>query len=57
MTLHRALMFAYYFPPLGGGGVQRTLKYVKYLPGEDFTPIVIAGGARGFSLRDTSLAR
>ena len=28
----RVLMFAYYFPPLGGGGVQRTAKYVKYLP-------------------------
>ena len=25
-------MLAYAFPPLGGAGVQRTLKFVKYLP-------------------------
>lgn len=25
------LMIAYYFPPLGGAGVQRTLKFAKYL--------------------------
>lgn len=55
MPLQRVLMFAYYFPPLGGGGVQRTLKFVKYLPGEGFAPIVVAGGARGFSLRDATL--
>ncbi len=48
-------MFAYYFPPLGGGGVQRTLKYVKYLPAEGFDTIVIAGGARGYVLRDRGL--
>jgi glycosyltransferase involved in cell wall biosynthesis len=53
----RVLMFAYYFPPLGGGGVQRTLKHVKYLPSEGFDSIVIAGGQRGFFLRDPSLSR
>ena len=50
-------MFAYYFPPLGGGGVQRTAKYVKYLPSEGFEPIVVTGSPRGFLLRDASLAR
>jgi len=25
------LFITYYFPPLGGGGVQRTLKFIKYL--------------------------
>lgn len=25
------MMIAYYYPPMGGGGVQRTLKFVKYL--------------------------
>ena len=28
----RALFVAFYFPPAGGGGVQRTLKFCKYLP-------------------------
>ena len=50
-------MFAYYFPPLGGGGVQRTAKYVKYLPSEGFEPILVTGTPRGFPLRDTSLSR
>lgn len=53
----RVLMLAYYFPPLGGGGVQRTLKYVKYLPSEGFDSIVITDGRRGFFLRDETLDR
>lgn len=53
----RVLMFAYYFPPLGGGGVQRTAKYVKYLPSEGFEPIVVTGTPRGFFLRDAGLSR
>jgi glycosyltransferase involved in cell wall biosynthesis len=28
----RALFVAFYFPPAGGGGVQRTLKFCRYLP-------------------------
>ena len=55
MSRQRVLMFAYYFPPSGGGGVQRTLKYVKYLPEEGFDSIVIAGGARSYALRDSGL--
>ena len=55
MPRQRVLMFAYYFPPLGGGGVQRTLKYVKYLPAEGFDSTVIAGGARAYALRDRGL--
>jgi glycosyltransferase involved in cell wall biosynthesis len=34
-------VLAYFFPPLGGGGVQRTLKHVKYLPDEGFEAIVL----------------
>lgn len=35
------LYIAYFFPPLGGSGVQRTLKFVKYLPMYDKLPIVV----------------
>ncbi len=35
------LMIAYYFPPLGGGGTLRTLKYVKYLPQYGWLPEVL----------------
>lgn len=34
------LYIAYFFPPLGGSGVQRTLKFIKYLPMYDKLPIV-----------------
>jgi glycosyltransferase involved in cell wall biosynthesis len=50
-------MLAYYFPPLGGGGVQRTLKHAKYLPSAGFDVIVVTGTGRGFPLRDPGLAR
>jgi glycosyltransferase involved in cell wall biosynthesis len=53
----RVLIFAYYFPPLGGGGVQRTLKFVKYLPSEGFQSIVVSGSRRGYALRDSTLLR
>lgn len=42
-------MFSYYFPPLGGSGVQRTLKYVKYLPQHGFDPLVVTGRPRWFA--------
>lgn len=41
------LFLTYYFPPIGGPGVQRSLKFVRYLPDEGFEPIVVAGPAHG----------
>ena len=35
------LYIAYYFPPLAGSGVQRTLKFIKYLPMYNKRPIVV----------------
>lgn len=37
----RVLIIAYYFPPVGGGGVQRTAKFVKYLPEFGWKPVVL----------------
>lgn len=34
-------MIAYYFPPVGCGGVQRTVKFVKYLPRFGWEPAVV----------------
>jgi glycosyltransferase involved in cell wall biosynthesis len=34
---------AYYFPPLGGAGVQRPQKFIRYLPQEGILPTVITG--------------
>ncbi|HEY1017036.1 MAG TPA: glycosyltransferase family 4 protein [Herpetosiphonaceae bacterium] len=36
------LMIAYYFPPLGGSGVQRSLKFARYLPEHGWRPLVVA---------------
>ncbi len=36
----KLLIITYYWPPAGGPGVQRWLKFVKYLPDFDIQPIV-----------------
>ena len=36
------LVIAYYWPPSGGSGVQRWVKFCKYLPAEGWTPVVFA---------------
>ena len=37
----RALVVAYYFPPLGGGGVNRTLKLVRGMAAAGWQPLVL----------------
>ena len=39
-TSKKILIITYYWPPAGGPGVQRWLKFVKYLPEFDIQPIV-----------------
>jgi glycosyltransferase involved in cell wall biosynthesis len=39
----RVLFIAYYFPPLGGGGVQRSTNFVRYLPDHGYEPVVLTG--------------
>ena len=53
---HRVLVLAYFFPPLGGAGVQRPTKFVKYLPRAGWTPVVVTTRARWYPARDESLA-
>ena len=38
--MKRVLIIAYYWPPSGGSGVQRWVKFVKYLPAEGWEPVV-----------------
>jgi len=37
----KVLFLAFYYPPLGGIGVQRTIKFIKYLPGLGYQPFVV----------------
>ena len=39
--MRKILFVAYHFPPAGGGGVQRSLKFVKYLPESGYLPVVL----------------
>ena len=41
MAMKKVLIIAYYFPPLGGAGVQRISKFVKYLPEFGWEPVVL----------------
>jgi len=38
----KVLIIAYYFPPIGGSGIQRPLKFVKYLPQFGWCPYVLS---------------
>lgn len=49
------LVFAYYFPPLGLSGVQRTLAFVKYLPQFGWKPTVITVGDIAYYAHDNEL--
>jgi glycosyltransferase involved in cell wall biosynthesis len=57
MTRPRVLVVAYFFPPLGGAGVQRTLKFAKYLPQHGWDPLVVTTDSRAYPVADASLAR
>lgn len=50
----RVLVIAYYFPPMGLSGVQRTHKFVKYLPQFGWHPTVLTVEPRGYIARDES---
>jgi glycosyltransferase involved in cell wall biosynthesis len=50
----RVLVVAYFFPPLGGAGVQRTLKFVKYLSSFGWDATVISTRSRLYPARDPS---
>ena len=51
----KVLVIAYYFPPLGMGGVQRVSKFVKYLPFFGWEPIVLTVKDVEYFSRDDSL--
>lgn len=48
-------MVAYLFPPLGGGGVQRTVKFATYLPNHGWLPVVLTARGAGYEIRDPGL--
>jgi hypothetical protein len=55
--LKKVLILTYYWPPSGGAGVQRWLKFTKYLPQFGIEPIILTvdPGYASYPQRDTSL--
>jgi glycosyltransferase involved in cell wall biosynthesis len=54
-TAKRVLIIAYYWPPSGGAGVQRWLKFVKYLPEFGIKPYVYVPENGDYPIIDNSL--
>ena len=53
----KVLIITYYWPPSGGGGVQRWLKFAKYLPEFGWEPIVFTPENPDFDIKDESLLK
>ncbi|HUH27894.1 glycosyl transferase family 1 [Gelidibacter sp.] len=51
----KALIITYYWPPAGGPGVQRWLKFVKYLPNYGIHPVVYIPENPSYPMIDESL--
>lgn len=51
------LIFAYYWPPASGPGVQRWLKFVKYLPAKGWNSIVVTPENGSYPNTDPTLLR
>ncbi|WP_139959406.1 glycosyltransferase [Flavicella sediminum] len=51
----KVLIITYYWPPSGGSGVQRWLKFVKYLQEFGITPVVYTVANPDYAIEDTTL--
>ena len=54
--MKKVLIITYYWPPAGGPGVQRWLKFTRYLPEFGFEPVVYAPKNADYPIVDTALA-
>lgn len=50
-------MVAYQFPPVGGSGVQRSVKFAKYLPLYGWEPVVLTRDTTKMTLRDETFLK
>lgn len=55
--MKKVLIISYYWPPLGGSGVQRWLKFSKYLLKLDWKPIIYTPENPYFELKDDTLLK
>ncbi|MFP3592786.1 glycosyl transferase family 1 [Chryseobacterium sp. SIMBA_038] len=57
MEQKKILIITYYWPPAGGPGVQRWLKFVKYLPEFGWKPVIFTPENPSYPLLDESLMK
>lgn len=57
MKNNKVLIVTYYWPPAGGPGVQRWLKFAKYLPQFGFEPIIYTPENPSYPIIDESLQK
>ncbi len=57
MASKKILIITYYWPPAGGPGVQRWLKFAKYLPENGWTPIVFTPDNPSYPIVDDTLEK
>ena len=55
--MKKVLIISYYWPPAGGSGVQRWLKFAKYLPKNNWQPIIYTPDNPYFEIKDKKLLR
>ncbi len=53
--MKKVLVISYYWPPAGGGGVQRWLKFTKYLPLNNIQPVIVIPDGPDYPVLDLSL--
>ncbi|MBQ0152104.1 MAG: glycosyl transferase family 1 [Chryseobacterium sp.] len=57
MNQKKVLIITYYWPPAGGPGVQRWLKFAKYLPEFGYQPIIYTPENPSYPLMDETLVK
>lgn len=55
--MFKVLVLAYYYPPMGLSGVQRTLKFTKYMSQFNWEPTVITAGNIAYFAHDFALLK
>ena len=53
--MKRVLVITYYWPPSGGSGVQRWVKFAKYLPQEGWEPVIYAPSNADYPSTDPTM--
>ncbi|MCE2612017.1 glycosyltransferase family 4 protein [Flavobacteriaceae bacterium D16] len=55
--MRKVLIITYYWPPAGGPGVQRWLKFVKYLREFEVEPVIFTPSNADYPIQDPALAK